>query len=442
MFAVAGTSAPTRARAIGRRVRAVRRARLAAWRPHSFFRKGARRQLRSLVGCRHVARPRSFSGLDTATVLTVDLARGLPSTDAQAIMSDAQTVYGSTGRLYVATQRWLPPAVTEQPQAPDVTTQIHEFDTTDGARTTYVATGEVRGYLLNQFAMSEDAGVLRVASTEQPQWWPSQEAAAAGAGSAVTTLDTATMQPLGRIGGLGRGQRIYAVRFIGDTGYVVTFRQVDPLYVLDLSRPAHPSVSGRLELEGYSAYLHPLGGDLLLGVGRTVGAGNEPSGSRLSLFDVGDPAHPKLLATHDVGGGSSSEVDYDHHAFLWWPATRLAGLPVELYDGSSVPFVGAVGFHVTGSAIDELGRISHPHDASSLWNVQRVNVVGDRLFSLSDAGVLSSSLADLSAGPFLAFPDVPAYTYCGGVYPGAEDSTAGGVSSSPCFAGPPTAAAR
>lgn len=412
MYAVAATRAPTAAGAVSKRVRAVRRAKLAAWRPHRFFRKGKRRQLRSLVGCRSVSRPRSFSGLDTATVLTVDMSRGLPSTDARAIMSDAQTIYASPDRLYVATQRWLAPAVTEQAQAPDVTTQIHAFDTSDPWRTTYLATGQVKGFLLDQFAMSENAGVLRVASTEQPDWW-SGGAQDAGAGSAVDTLDADTMAPIGHVGGLGRGQRIYAVRFIGDAGYVVTFRQVDPLYTLDLSQPAHPRVAGRLELQGYSAYLHPLGGDLLLGVGRSVGAGNEPSGSQLSLFDVADPAHPTLLASHAVGDGSSSEAEYDHHAFLYWPAAKLAVLPVQIY-GTDPPFVGAIGFHVTREGIAEAGRIVHPHDDSRLWDVQRVTVIGDRLFSLSDVGVLSSSLADLSAGPFVAFPDKPVYYECGG----------------------------
>jgi hypothetical protein len=407
MYAVEAAGATSRRRLVAKRVRAVRRAKLAAWRPHRYFRKGRHRRLGALVPCGGVRRPVRFSGLDTVTVLTVDMAKGLPSIDAMSIMSDADVVYGSADRLYVATQRWLAPTETDKAQPPPVTTQIHELDTSAPDRTTYVATGQVSGFLLNQFALSQDRGVLRVASTDEPQWWPGGTAQA-GSGSTVTTLDEGTLAPLGHVGGLGRGQRIYAVRFLGETAYVVTFRQVDPLYTIDLSDPAHPRVAGQLELEGYSAYLHPLGGGLLLGVGQAVGSGNEPSGVQLSLFDVSDPAKPALLANHAIGDGSTSDAEFDHHAFLYWPATKLAVLPVALYsaDGRQ-PFVGAIGFHVDASGIAETGRVTHPHDDASLWPVQRATVVGDRLFTLSSAGVLSSALGDLSAGPFVAFADAP-----------------------------------
>ncbi|MDX6640094.1 MAG: hypothetical protein QOF12_1105 [Solirubrobacteraceae bacterium] len=417
MYAVAQASAPSHTRLLARRVRAVRRATLAAWRPHTYFHKGRRARFGPLVRCGAVRRPVRFSGLDTVTILTVDMAHGLPSVDASAIMSDADVVYGSPTRLYVATHRWLAPAVTERADAPPVTTQIDEFDTSPPDRTPYVASGTVTGFLLNQYAMSERNGVLRVASTEQPDWWPGGTQQA-GAGSAVTTLDERTLAPLGRVGGLGRGQRIYAVRFIADTAYVVTFRQVDPLYTVDLSDPAAPAVRGQLELEGYSAYLHPAGDGLLLGVGQSVGGGNEPSGTQLSLFDVSDPAHPALLASHAVGDQSTSAAEYDPHAFLYWPQTGLAVLPVELY-GADQPFVGAIGFRIGRAGISEVGRIAHPHDSQSLWPVQRATVIGDRVFTLSDAGMLSSALSDLAAGPFAAFADVPndAGYGCGGVQP-------------------------
>ena len=429
MYAAAAVSANSEGAAIAKRRRLVRRARLAAWRPGKYFhdrRKGhAKSRYGPLVPCGDVRYPVRFSGLDTITILTVDMAKGLPSVDEDSILSDAQVVYGSPQRLYVATQRWLPPATTDQPDPPDITTQIHEFDASEPDTTTYAATGSVKGFLLNQFALSEYRGALRVATTESPEWWPNPSQA--GAGSAVTTLDVDHLAPLGRVGGLGAGERIYAVRFLGDTGYVVTFRQVDPLYVVDLADAAHPNVAGQLELEGYSSYLHPVGDNLLLGVGRTIGAGNEPNGTQLSLFDVADPAHPALLAQRSIAGGNSS-AEFDHHAFLWWPATKLAVMPVTIYDYTAKqdgsyeykpPFVGAIGFHVDRSGIDEVGRITHPADDSYLWDVLRATVIGDRLFTTSAEGVLSSALTDLTAGPFVAFPDKPQYGGgCGGYYGG------------------------
>src|SRR5256884_8483482 len=113
-----------------------------------------------------------------------------------------------------------------------------------------------RSYVIGQFALSEFGGVLRVASTDSPVWWPG--APQQETQSYVSTLKQSgdVLLPLGRVGGIGRGERIQAVRFLGDAGYVVTFRQVDPLFTIDLSQPNAPKVVGELKLLGYSAYLH------------------------------------------------------------------------------------------------------------------------------------------------------------------------------------------
>ena len=143
------------------------------------------------------------------------------------------------------------------------------------------------GVLLSQWSLSEWEGALRVASTEQPVWWggPRTESE-----TTVTTLGQRgdALVRLGRVGGLGKGERVYAVRFIGDVGYVVTFRQVDPLYTLDLSAPSQPVVRGELKIRGYSAYLHPVGDDLLLGIGQDADDDGRVVGAQASLFDVSD----------------------------------------------------------------------------------------------------------------------------------------------------------
>ena len=155
--------------------------------------------------------------------------------------------------------------------------------------------------------------------------------------SHVTSLQARAgrLEKIGQVSGLGRGERIYAVRFIEDRGYVVTFRQVDPLYTLDLADPAHPRVRGELKILGYSAYLHPVGDPRAARHRPGRERGGRRQGTQLSLFDVDDPANPKLLHKVALGELTSSEAEYDHHAFLWWEPLRLAVVPVSDYEGGS-----------------------------------------------------------------------------------------------------------
>ena len=255
------------------------------------------------------------------------------------------------------------------------------------------------GSLLNQFSLSEDKGVLRAATTVG--FGPEAE-------SQVTTLDQQGGHLLrrGQVGGLGRGERIYAVRFIGDVGYVVTFRQTDPLYTLDLSDPDRPRVAGELKIPGYSAYLHPVGEQLLLGVGQEATDDGRLQGLQLSLFDVSDLAHPARIGRLRLSERwSHSAAEWDHHAFLWWPATKLAVLPIDSYD-----FQGAAGYVVDRArGIAELGRASHPSsDAGWTPSISRAVVVGPRLFTISDLGVRASGLESFADAGWAAFPQPPA----------------------------------
>jgi uncharacterized secreted protein with C-terminal beta-propeller domain len=209
------------------------------------------------------------------------------------------------------------------------------------------------------------------------------------------------------------------VRFDGDTGYVVTYRQVDPLYTIDLSTPTAPKVAGQLELEGYSAYLHPLGNGLLLGVGVDVSADtNEPSGAQVELFDVSDAANPKLLGKTSLGAGSSTQATYDHHAFLYWQPTGLAVLPMQTYGTVGVvtpggpivspqAFNGAVAFHVSRSGIGALTQFAQDPVNGSTPPIERAIVIGQTLYTLSDSGVMASSLSSLARQAFVPFPASP-----------------------------------
>ena len=228
-------------------------------------------------------------------------------------------------------------------------------------------------------------------------------------------LSGGVLAPVGQVSGLGQGEQITSVRFIGNTGYVVTYRQVDPLYTIDLSTPTAPQVAGELDLAGYSAYLHPVGPGLLLGIGSDVSSSNEPDGTQLELFDVSDPSAPKLLAKTLVGLGSSSQVTYDHHAFLYWPATNLAVLPIQIYPAvQSYPpgaaqnaggtFTGAIGYKVMSSGISEVGRAVQDTVNGQTPQIERSLVIGNSLFTISAQGVMASSLDSLARQAFVAFP--------------------------------------
>jgi len=181
------------------------------------------------------------------------------------------------------------------------------------------------------------------------------------------------------------------VRFVGDTGYVVTFRQIDPLYTLDLALPERPRVLGELKIPGYSAYLHPIGDDLLLGVGQDANEEGRPLGTQLSIFDVSDLRKPTRLHTRHLGQGWS-EAEHDHHAFLFWPRTGLVMIPFEQ---------NAVGFRVGRSrGIDPAGRVEHDRTSP----IRRSLVVRDGVLTVSDTGVKASSLATLAERGFVPFP--------------------------------------
>jgi hypothetical protein len=342
-----------------------------------------RHYVRPAAGCGQVRHPAQFSGLGMLTILTIDLDRGLWAADSDAMMADAQVVYGSPTGLYVATQRWLDPQTAALRLPVGQTTVIHRFDVSDPDRTTFAASGAVDGYLLDQFSLSEYQGRLRVATTSRPVWWdaggpPPQS------DNAVTVLQQrgGALDQVGRVAGIGRGESIFSVRFLGDVGYVVTFKQVDPLFTVDLRSPTAPKVAGSLEVPGVSTYLHPVSADRLLGVG------HDGSGLQLSLFDVSDPAAPKLVGRATLA--QSSEAEYDHHAFLYWPATRLAVLPLD---------TGAAAFRIDPGGLADRGRIGAGDQAP----VRRSVVIGDRLFTVSGDGVLVSDLGTLARQGFVGF---------------------------------------
>jgi uncharacterized secreted protein with C-terminal beta-propeller domain len=362
----------------------------------------------TLLDCNDVYLPDESAGLGLTAVLTIDTDQGIEVGGAAAIFAQGETIYASTDSLYIATNPWVEPTLFEdnwRSVAKDFATTIHRFDTGDPERISYEGSGAVAGYLLNQFAMSEHEGYLRVASTDAAGRWGFTEEQQ----SFITTIDIETMETVGRVGDLGRGEQIYSVRFIGDTGFVVTFRQIDPLYTVDLEDPEDPAVLGELKIPGYSAYLHPVGEDRLLGIGQDATTEGRIQGTQISLFDISDLSHPELISKLKVGddGGGNSEVEYDHRAFLYWAPSELAVLPLQRWSWKTDSyFSGAVGVHVHSDEVHFLDEIAHQAN-QDYWEygsqIRRSLVIGDELYTISDSGLKASAVEDLAEVAWVPF---------------------------------------
>lgn len=336
------------------------------------------------LGCGDLQHTTTAAGAGVLTVRTLDpTSDGDPVVDTDAVASDGDLVYASPERLYVATTRggWAAWRGGAEPDDPDaVTTELHGFDTATGAATTYLASGEVDGYLLGRWALSARDGRLRVATTTG-QMWTDPQSQAEPSQSWVTVLAErdGDLEQVGQVGGLGVGETIRSVRWFDDVATVVTFRQTDPLYVVDLSDPTAPTVTGELKVPGYSAYLHPVGEDRLLGVGQDATAEGGTTGVLVQTFDLSDRTAPTQLSTWTERNTWTS-VEGDSRQFTYVPGRRTALLPMETVEGGVLQ---AITVGEDGTLADG-GRFVA--GSQNRWGyVVRAIVVGDRVVVLSGA---------------------------------------------------------
>ncbi len=399
---------------------------------------GALLQEGTLTSCDRVYHPSSNSGLQMLNIVTVDLDEELfeERVTSTSVLADGQTVYSSKQNLYVATTEWFDErTLSIDPQTnserPKVTTRIHKFDISDPARTVYRSSGQVPGTVLNQYSMSEFDGHLRVATTDHGWWTSRQDAVSESYVTILKETDDGLVE-IGQVGNLGKGERIYAVRFLGDLAAVVTFRQTDPLYTIDLSQPESPKVLGELKIMGYSAYLHPITDKLLLGVGQDALETGRTLGTQVSLFDISDLSKPTRIDQWRLPGGSS-ETEFNARAFLHWLPENLFVLPVvthQIATPDDDAFAGAVALELNGQSLDERGRIthlkSHPKLTCQRWieerdneteverqhcwpdfdwrgTIQRSLIIDDQIHTLSSLGLLSSDLKSMKPLSFLPF---------------------------------------
>ena len=343
------------------------------------------------VACEDVRHTRSPRGASTLLVTTLDLGRGLDPRHSTGVTTDGDLVYASPDRLYVATSRWgttAPPpddrpATSTATVEQEVSTELHAFDTSSPERTSYAGSGSVPGYVLGRWALSSHDGHLRVATTSAPPWSGGESPSE----SSVVVLEEREngLVQVGRVNGLGIGERIYAVRYFGDLATVVTFRQVDPLYVVDLSDPTAPAVLGELKIPGFSTYLHPVGGDLLVGVGQDADSDGRVTGMQVSLFDLGDRSAPTQVDRLSLGQGWSPAGD-DSRAFGWVGDRSTALLPFTVWDRD--PTSAALGVRVEGRRLVEAGRVP----VMAQTPAERVLHDGEHLYAVSRRGVVAGTL--------------------------------------------------
>ncbi len=328
------------------------------------------------------------------SVVSINMHAELPSVeDATTIMMDAgHEIYMDNDSLYLFQARWN----REQ------TTSIMKFDVdAEQGEATPTASGIVPGRMLDQFSADEYGGNLRIATTTG---WGEESS------SGVYVLEQVedNLALAGGVSGLAPGERIFSARFLGDRGYVVTFRQVDPLFSINLSDPANPVVEGELKIPGFSEYMQPIDENHLLAIGRDADPlTGRSQGLQLSLFDVEDITSPKLVDRYTFEGLTStwSPAEHDHHAFGYYPEYDTLAIPVQSTNGGTwirgedglrewIPATWDQSLHVfqvdVDAGFDFVGAVEHPSQ------VQRSLRVGAALYSVSYDTLKVNSITDPS----------------------------------------------
>lgn len=334
----------------------------------------------------------------------------------EVLMGNGQNIYMSTENLYVAQPHWDYSWV-RRFQNNEKTT-VHRFSV-DGTNVSYDASGSVPGQILNQFSMDEYENSFRIATTIN-QWNN-------GDNTSTNNLFVLNkdMELVGEITDIAPGERIYSTRFMGDRTYMVTFKKVDPFFVIDTSEPRNPKILGQLKLPGYSDYLHPYDANHVLGFGKDAVAAKDADfawyqGMKIALFDVSDTANPTLKHTVTIGGrGTDSPLLTNHKALLFDKSRNLLAFPITInkltdkqkennQEGNAygeTTFQGALILSLTlEDGFSERGRITHytTEDEAKRGSyyygksIERIIRVGNYLYTLSQVGLQSHTEDDVT----------------------------------------------
>ena len=296
-------------------------------------------------------------------------------------------------------------------------TVIHRLNLKDG-KVNYGSRGEVKGQLLNQFSLDESDGYLRVATTFNA--WLRQSVQY----NNVYVLDS-SMRTVGKLEKIAPDERIYSTRFMGDRLYMVTFKQVDPLFVIDMSDVSAPKILGELKIPGFSNYLHPYDEGHIIGVGKDTGenewGGVSTKGVKIALFDVTDVENPKQVDQVVIGEqGTDSEALYDHKAFLFDKKNNLLVIPIREIKDTKVfdnrwgyyrtrVWQGAYVFTITDESLEIRGKITHSEDEDNYWynsdkSVRRSLFMDNVLYTVSNQMIKMNDMVTLEALGSVSLP--------------------------------------
>ena len=451
----------------------------------------------SATDCSEFASTTGSAGRGFTTITTLGLLAETVQLETDHITSTWSNVYASQDMMILAEPAnnwwwyWRNSDYRDE-------TNIHAFDISSPSETSYIGSGRVDGTVQDQFSLSEYNGTIRVASTSSNwgRWWmetdnvdiavdvmedsvavaapsdspsssegettearqapPEPEPACQGTENRVTILQAdanGTLANIGKIGGIACGETIWSARFIGERGYLVTFRNIDPLWVIDLSEPTAPTILGELEVPGVSTYIHPVDENTLMTIG--IGPANEDgtgldwSKTQISLFDVSDPTNPILADTELLVPGyvdencsevrscgwswSSSEATYEHKAFTYWAPKDMLAVPLSTHryvydtvtiDGRTYSYSGyefvsmlkMINVDAENQTLSLHGTLNHSafyngDDGYGGWwsgttSIRRSVFMGDFIYSFSSAGAMVHRVDNLS---LTASVDLPGY---------------------------------
>jgi uncharacterized secreted protein with C-terminal beta-propeller domain len=260
----------------------------------------------------------------------------------------------------------------------------------DALSLTTIANAKVPGSIINQFALHEHQNTVVVATTQETRWMTDK---IINSTNNVFVLNT-ELQKTGEIKNIAQGERIYSSRFVGDQLYLVTFRQIDPFFVIDFSDVEKPKLLGELKITGYSNYLHPINDHVILGFGQETDKNGRVTGLKMTLFDVTNPSQPtEINSWVDNKTYAYSQAQYDYKAFLYADEKDLLVIPVSSWDyTTSQSYSGAYVFNVTEDSIELRGLIGSGDYYSS---VQRSAYINDMLYTVSYSQLRINRLSDL-----------------------------------------------
>jgi hypothetical protein len=371
------------------------------------------------TSCQYALATQYSQGGSFVSINAFDLTK-LDQPTRTVLASNPGYVYASPTALYMAVDRsyeqnnGVASYYYSTYQATD--SFVHKFKLS-GTDTGYVGSVALPGHILNQFAMDENNGVLRVASTKG--WVPDTSVI-----SYLTTFgdQVGKLVQLGQVGGIAPEEDIRSVRFDGNRGFVVTFKKTDPLFVFDLSDATKPTLLGELQIPGFSTYMQPLDDNHLLAIGFTaddMGSFAWFNGIQIQIFDVTDLANPQLQWKKVIGTrGSNSEALTNHLAFNYFAPKKMLALPITVCEGggngtyaTNMTFAGLMAFDISlDTGISEHGRmpfvdastVSATANCDTWWTdskslVKRSIFMDDFVYGLSDAQLRVAGLSTMSS---------------------------------------------